>query len=322
MNPTDPSIPTVGSARAETDSNQPAVGPSKALTVAVFVTAPHGTHDIGPVLAALREQLLPGDRLTVLDGGGSKGSLTVSGFAAAVQVEHVHRPGTSAFHLRAEIGSMSDRDITVLLEEHALPSPRFMSEVRRVFGRNASLAAIKVLGCNQSSTGGWGWPNFLMAFAECVPPVSSMPPSMLATSVVLRTSILPKTNGAPGSWETEFVPNLNRQPERLSYSNDIWVNHVEHCGPWESLRGNFNNQRAVSAARVAAGHRRGKLAARAIKDLGFRRHREIARALANRPEYHHFQENRGKLFLIGWAAVLGALAGTYFGPGRARELMH
>ena len=305
-----------------TDASAPAVTPSKALTVAVIVTAPHGTHDIGPVLAALREQLLPGDGLTVLDGGASKGSLDVSGFADVVQVKHVHRPGVSAFHLRAEIGLMSDLDITVVLEEHAPPSPRFMCEVRRLFGENANLAAIKVLGCNLSSIGGWGWPNFLMAFAECVSPVSSMPPSMLATSAVLRTSVLTKTIGAPGSWETEFIPNLNRQPERLSYSNDIWVNHIEHCGPWESLRGHFNNQRAVSAARVATGHRRGKLAARAVKDLGFRRHREIARALANRPEYHHFQENRGKLFLIGWAAVLGALAGAYLGPGRARELMH
>ena len=197
-----------------------------------------------------------------------------------------------------------------------------MCEVRRLFGENENLAAIKVLGCNLSSTGGWGWPNFLMAFAECVSPVSSMPPSMLATSAVVRTSVLPKTIGAPGSWETEVIPNLNRQPERLSYSNDIWVNHIEHCTPWESLRGHFNNQRAVSAARVASGHRRGKLAARAIKDLGFRRRREIARALANRTEYHHYKENRGKLVIIGWAAVLGALAGAYMGPGRARELMH
>ena len=298
------------------------MNPSKALTVAVFITAPHGTHDIEPVIAALREQLLPGDRLTVLDGGASKGSLDVSGLASVVEVKHVHRPGVSAFHLRAEIGSMSERDITVVLEEHAPPSPRFMCEVRRLFGENANLAAIKVLGCNLSSTDGWGWPNFLMAFAECVSPVSTMPPSMLATSAVLRTSVLPKTIGAPGSWETEFIPRLNRQPERLSYSNDVWVNHIEHCGPWESLRGHFNNQRAISAARVASGHRRGKLAARAIKDLGFRRHGEIARALANRPEYNHFLENRGKLILIGWTAVLGALTGAYLGPGRARELMH
>jgi len=217
---------------------------------------------------------------------------------------------------------MSDRDITVLLEDHALPSPRFVHEVRRLFGENPNLAAIKVLGRNQSSTSGWGWPNFLMAFAECVPPVSSMPRSMLATSAVLRTAVLPKTIGTPGSWETEFIPNLNRQPERLSYSNDIWIDHVEHCSPWDSLRGNFYNQRAVSAARVAVGHPRGKLATRAIKDLGFRRRREIARLLANRPEYQHLHENRGKLFLIGWAAVLGALVGAYFGPGRARELMH
>jgi hypothetical protein len=274
------------------------------------------------LLAALREQLLPSDRVTVLDGGASKGWLDVSGFAAGVQVEHVHRPGASSFRLRAEIGSMSDRDITVVLEEHGPPSPRFVREARRLFGESPNLAAIKVLGRNQSSTRGWGWPNFLMGFAECVPPVGSMPPSMLATSAVLRTAVLPKTIGAPGSWETEIIPNLNRQPERLSYSNDIWIDHVEHCGPWESLRGNFNNQRAVSAARVAAGHRRGKLATRAIKDLGFRRRRQIARALASRPEYRHYQENRGKLFLIGWAAVLGALIGAYFGPGRAPELMH
>src|SRR5262245_16911471 len=260
MSPADSPISAAGPATAEPGAEQPAAGPRHALTVGVFVTAPHGTRDMAPLVAALREQLVAGDRFTVLDGGASKGSLDISGFAAGVQVEHVHRPGVSAFHFRAEIGALSDRDITVLLEEHVEPGPRFVPEARRLLGENPNLVAIKVLGRNQSSTLGWGWPNFLMTFAECVPPVHSMPPSMLATSAIVRTAVLPKTIGAPGNWETELIPNLNRQSERLSYCNDVWVDHVEHCGAWDSLIGNFINQRAVSAARVAAGHRRGKLA--------------------------------------------------------------
>jgi hypothetical protein len=292
------------------------------LAVAVFVVAPQGTRDIGRLFAALRPQLLGGDRLTVLDGSASRSPLDVSGFADHVHVDLAHRPGASAFHLRAEVGSLSDRDITVILEDHGPPGPLFIREARRLLGANPDLAAIKVLGRNQSSTSGWGWPNFLMTFAEAMPPLTTMPPEMLATSAVLRTAVLPKTGAKPGSFETDLIPNLNRQPERLSYSNDVWIDHVEHCGAWESLVANFLNQRAVAATRVAAGHRRGKLAVRAIKDLGFRRRRAIARALVNRPEYRHFQENRGKLFLIGWAAVLGALAGAYLGRGRSLELMH
>ncbi len=90
----------------------------------------------------------------------------------------------------------------------------------------------------------------------------------------------------------------------------------------QALVGNFHNQRALAAVRVANGHRRGKLAVRAFKDLGLRRHRQIALALAGREEYRHVAANRGKLIAIGWAAACGAIVGAYFGAGASMQSMH
>ncbi len=91
------------------------------------------------------------------------------------------------------------------------------------------------------------------------------------------------------------MPGFNREPGTLAYSNDVWIDHVDHCDMKLAVVGNFHNQRSMAALRVANGHRRGKLAVRAFKDLALRRPGQIARALAGRAEYRHFAANRWKV---------------------------
>ncbi|HEY8268781.1 MAG TPA: hypothetical protein VIG34_08995 [Xanthobacteraceae bacterium] len=291
-------------------------------TIGVFVTAPHGIGGMGPLMAALRDQLGPSDRLVVLDGTAAGGTLDAETLQKAGRIEHIRDAGESAFHLRCEIGAMADTDIVVLFEEHAIPGPRFIVTVRNLFAANPSLAAIKVLGRNDTSADPWSWANFFLAFAECVHPANAMPTSMLGTSAAARRSALPAGRFRLGDWETVILPYLNRDPSCLAFSNDVYVDHVDPCGPREALVGNFHNQRALAAVRVAQGHRRNKLAVRAFKDLGLRRHRQIARALAGREESCHVAANRGKLIAIGWAAALGAIVGAYFGVGASMRSMH
>jgi hypothetical protein len=224
--------------------------------------------------------------------------------------------------MRRGLSAMSDRDITVLLEDHAIPGPRFMAEVRRLFAAKPEIVAIKVLGRNDTSADPWSWANFLMAFADCLHPAGDAPAALLSTSAAVRTSALASIPQTLGAWETQVMPGFNRDPKRLAYSNDVWIDHIEFSSMKLATIGNFHNQRSIAALRVVHGHRRGKLAVRAFKDLALRGPHRIARALAGRDEYRHVAANHWSIVLICWAATLGAIVGAWFGPGTSMQKMH
>lgn len=292
------------------------------LSVNLFITAPRGTGAMGHCLAALRGQLGAVDRLVVLDGTDDGPPPDAAVLSEVGKFEHVHRAGESAIHMRRLLGEMADRDITVLLEDHAIPGPHFFSELRRQFAADPAVVAVKILGRNDSSNDSWGWTNFLMAFAECLHPAAAFPATLLSTSAAVRTAAIASAPRTLGAWETQTIPGFNRVPGRLAYSNDVWIDHWDPSSLRHAVAGNFHNQRAIAALRVAHGHRRGKLAVRAFKDLGLRRAGQIARSLAGRDEHRHVAANRGKLALVCWAAALGAITGAWFGAGASMRKLH
>jgi hypothetical protein len=294
---------------------------NETLGVDVFVTAPAGTASIGRLLTALRGQLGPADRLLILDGRHSAPSLDATALPGAGVLEHIHGAGESGFHLRNHVSVRAERDIAIVFEEHAIPGPRFMSEVRRLLA-DPAVVAVKLLGRNDTSTSSWSWANFFIAFADCLHPADGAPKAMLSTSAAVRTTALRSAPRTLGAWETQIMPSLNREPSALAYSNDVWIDHVDHCDIRLAVIGNFYNQRSMAALRVAQGHRRAKLAVRAFKDLAVRRPGQIAWALAGRDEFRYFVANRGKVVLICWASALGAIIGAWFGAGASMRKMH
>jgi hypothetical protein len=309
----------VSAARPEAMAN--GSQPDAALSADVFVTAPRGSADMEPLLAALRGQLGAADRLVILDGTVSGASLDGSALPGVGSVEHLRDAGESGFHLRCRVPENAQRDIVVVFEEHAVPSPRFMSEVRRLFA-DPAVIGVKLLGRNDTSTDPWSWANFFIAFADCLHPSDGAPKAMLSTSAAVRKATLDSAPRSLGAWDTQVMPGLNREPDALAYSNDVWIDHVDHCDMKVAVVGNFRNQRAMAAVRVANGHPRGKLAVRAFKDLALRRPGYIERALAGRAEYGHFAANRWKVVLVCWASALGAIAGAWFDAGAAMRKMH
>jgi hypothetical protein len=295
---------------------------SALLSVDVFVTAPHGTAEMGRLLSALRGQLGAADRLVVLDGTVSGASLDGSALPGVGLFEHRRGAGESAFHLRCHVLDMAQRDIVVVFEEHAVPGPRFMGEVRRLFADDPAVAAVKLLGRNDTSTGPWSWANFFNTFADCLHPSDGTPKAMLSTSAAVRRAALDSAPRSFGAWETQIMPGFNRAPGTLAYSNDVWIDHVDHCDMKLAVVGNFYNQRSMAALRVANGHRRGKLAVRAFKDLAVRRPRQIAHAVAGRAEDRELAANRWRVVLVCWASALGAIVGAWFGAGAAMRKMH
>jgi hypothetical protein len=292
-----------------------------AVSVTVFITAPRGCGRLGRILAALRGQLGLADRLVLFDGTADGPPPEAAALPEVGRFEHVRATGESAFEMRVRMPTMSDRDATVLFEDHTVPGPNFLAEVRRLFA-DPRVVAVKLLGRNDTSTDPWGWANFLVGFAECLHPAKAMPQTLLSTSAAVRTSALVGALGGLGAWETQVMPGFNRDPARLAWSNEVWVDHLEASSMRLALARNFHNQRAVAAMRVAGGHRRGKLTVRAIKDLGLRRPGAIARSLAGRAEHRHVVENRWRIRLICWAATAGAIAGAWLGAGASMRKMH
>lgn len=290
-------------------------------SVTVFVTAPRGCDELGRLFAALNGQLGPSDRLVVLDGSRDGTPPLVTARPSVGRFEHVRATGESAFEMRTRIPKSADRDVTLLFEDHAVPGPNFVAEVRRLFA-DPEILAVRLLGRNDTSTDPWGWANFLLAFAECLHPAEAPPRAMLSTSAAVRTAALAGAASDVGAWETRTIPGFTRTPHRLAWSNELWVDHLEASDMRLALSRNFYNQRAVAAARVAAGHRRGKLAVRAIKDLALRRPRAIERSVAGRDEHRHAITNFWRIRLICWASTAGAIAGAWFGAGAAMQRMH
>ncbi|HZO45879.1 MAG TPA: hypothetical protein VFB68_08295 [Xanthobacteraceae bacterium] len=291
-------------------------------SIDVFVTAPSGADDIERVLSALRGQLGPRDRLVILDGKKPAVLLDAAALPGAGNVEHIRGAGDSGFALRSRVSGMVERDIAVVLEDHAIPGPCFIGEVRRRFAADSSVVAFKVLGRNVTSTSPWGWANFFIAFADCLHPADAPPKGMLSTSAAVRRTALRSVPQTLGAWETQVMPGLNVEPAALAYSNDVWVDHVDPCDMKQALLHNFHNQRSIAAMRIAHGQRRVKHTARAFKDLALRRPGQIARALAGRDEYRHFAANRWKVVAICCASALGAIVGAWFGAGSAMRKMH
>jgi hypothetical protein len=297
-------------------------GAESMLAVTVFVTAPRGTGGMGRLLAALRSQLGPTDRLVVLDGTVSGPSFDPAVLPNVGKFEHIRGAGESAIHMRDSLSAMADRDITVLFEDHVVPGPCFILEVRRLFAANPAIVAVKILGRNDTSTDPWGWASFLVTFADCLHPAGGMPATLLATSAAVRTTTLLSAKRRLGTWETQLMPSLNRDHHGLGFSNDVWIDHVETSSMKWAVTEHFHNQRAIAALRVAHGHRRCKLTVRAFKDIALRRPRQVAHALEGRDEYRHFVANRWRLVLICWTATLGAIVGAWFGAGSSMRQMH
>jgi len=296
-------------------------GQGMTVGIAVFITAPRGCGELRRVLGALEGQLGAADSLVVFDGACEGAFALPNELGKVGRFEHVDATGESAFEMRVRLIAMLDREVTVLFEDHAIPGPRFIAEVRRLFA-DPAVVAIKLLGRNDTSDNPWGWSNFLLAFAECLHPASGPPAGMLSTSAAVRTAALRDAPTGLGAWELETMPAFNRRESGLAFSNEVWVDHQEASSPGRALARNFHNQRSIAAMRVARGHPRGKLMVRAIKDLALRRPGAIARSLAGREERRHVAANRWRIRLVCLAATAGAVIGVWFGAGAAMRKMH
>jgi hypothetical protein len=260
-------------------------------------------------LATVRSAMRDGDEIIVLTGRAPT-RMTVEPWYRIVTI-----PDVSEFTLRARIPVVCNKQWVVLLEEHALMTPRSLEAIRQLIRSRSATQLIVVLGKNLTSTSPWAWAVFLHTWTLVWAPIEQPPPFAPVTSAVVRRDQIGGDGPLEeGAWELQVVPRIFRGG-KVEYSNEIYVDHVKPMTFGSAVLISFHN------ARAGAGLQR---------KLGFslnvtlyegwhcfaRRPQELGQALA--PRRHELPAGIvARLRVVGFAHMIGIIAGVLFGGGRS-----
>ena len=162
-------------------------------------------------------------------------------------------PGSSVFMLRAEAARRSRGPIVAFTEDHCHVAPDWVRRV--VEAHRAHPARDMVAGpvTNGSSDSLVDWANFLMTFAEFLPPAPARPlkrPPPLSNASFQRRVML--GDEMPEGWlELVLAPKLFHE-HRLHYDDAITVGHVQPRSLRHAMTSHFDNGR--SSAGLARPH--------------------------------------------------------------------
>jgi len=98
--------------------------------------------------------------------------------------------GASIYRMRALLPKICQREWVVLLEDHTMVEQSAIDDIRRLIRERPDIDLIPFLGKNLTSTGRWGWANFLFTFGPVWAPLDHPPPFSIVTSAVIRRSCL------------------------------------------------------------------------------------------------------------------------------------
>ena len=156
-------------------------------------------------------------------------------------------PGSSVFALRAKAAWHSTGPILAFTEDHCEVAPDWVR--RLVDAHRVHPDRDMVSGCvtNGSSDGLVDWANFLMTFAEFLPPAPARPlkrPPPMSNSSFRRRVLL--GGEPPEGWlELVLAPTLFHQ-RRLHFDEAITVGHNQPLGLGRACASHFHNGRSSS----------------------------------------------------------------------------
>jgi len=201
-------------------------------------------------------------------------------------------------------------------EDHAYPSPGWAEAVLRAHAEHPTKAVI--VGCliNRTTRTTAARANFLAYAAPFSPPMPEAPPRPPpASAVTIKREALDGADLAPGCFETELLPQLFEEG-RMASDDAIRVDHYQDFNTFRAIRSAFAVARASYGYARARWDRRQQWATARwafvhVAPLSIREAR-AERARAESP--------RRDLIVVGLIAValgIGAVVGTFWGPGGA-----
>lgn len=292
------------------------MGERPAWPLSVVVT----TTDPWPKLETFFEAIEPqlrevGGQLVACDGSGRG---LPPGLADDGRYVAVVQSGASVFDLRARGAVAASGEIVAFTEDHCVPEPSWCAEVLAAHRRAPDAAVVGGAVVNGSTSTLTDWANFLMTFAEYLPPLGPAPGARvpLAANLSFKRSALPAEAPPPGWIELELLPRLCREG-RVALSDAPRVGHVQSHGVLGTPVVHFHNGRSTTGLRS---HRssNGELAREVVRHAWhpFQLWRETLAAVRARPGL----PLRAKLSLpavLGLALChsAGEVVGLLRGPG-------
>ncbi len=223
--------------------------------------------------------------------------------------------GASIYNMRALLPKICQREWAVLLEDHTMVEPSAIEDIRRLIRERSDIDLIPFLGKNLTSTGRWGWANFLFTFGLVWAPLDHPPPFSIVTSAVVRRSSLGA--GEPlkdGEWELAIIPGIHRNG-KFAFSNLIFVDHIKPLNFLAALAINFHNARSGAAIQLDLGHGRQRIIREGWRT--FLKHpRRLMRTLT--PRRRELPAGtQARLHALGFMYLVGNITATLLGGGRA-----
>jgi hypothetical protein len=298
-------------------------------TLAPAVSVIVGTIERWPVVRPCLDRLLPqvasaGGELLLADGtaDGSGAEPGPSGHRAGVTV--LHLPGASIFALRAKAARLARAPILAFTEDHCLVSPTWVADLLRAHAAHPEADMVAGPVTNGSSDGLADWANFLMTFAEFMPPpparaLRRTPP--MGNASFQRRVLL--GGELPEGWlEVVLAPTLVHG-RRLHYDEAIRVSHVQPRTLRVAMAAHFNNGRACAGLARPHMARRDwwtRLATVPVQPGVL--FTSVLRSIGRRPIPVRARASLPMMSLLCLAHSSGELAGLLFGEGRSAKKLN
>jgi hypothetical protein len=240
-----------------------------------------------------------------------------------VPLQTLAAPGSSVFLLRAKAAWQSTGPILAFTEDHCEVGSdwvRRLLDAHRVHPDRDMVSGCVTNGSSESLV---DWANFLMTFAEFLPPAPpralKRPPPMSNSSFRRRVML---GGEPPEGWlELVLAPTLFHE-RRLHFDERITVGHVQPIGLGRACASHFHNGR--SSAGLALPHIawldwcKRFVAVPALPWILFV---SVVRSLRGRAVPRRARQSLPLVWLLGAAHTCGELTGLCFGAGSsARRL--
>ena len=232
-------------------------------------------------------------------------------------------PGASVFTLRARASWNSTGSLLAFTEDHCVVDTTWID--RLLAAHRSHPAADMVAGpvTNGSSDGLADWANFLMTFAEVMPPIPARPlrrtPPMSNASFQRRVML---GGEPPEGWlELVLAPTIAHEG-RLLYEDAIRVSHVQPRSLGDAITSHFHNGRSsagLALPHMAARDWRVRLAT--VPALSFILFVSVLRSIRGRAIPLRARMSLPFVWLLAASHTAGELVGLLRGEGQsARKL--
>jgi hypothetical protein len=291
-----------------------------APALSIVVPTCHPWPEVEPTLAAIFAAEEEFADFEVILGDGDGNGAPPPGVPRDPRLEVITIPGGSVFDLRAAGFARARGEIVAMTEDHCVPAPGWAGQVVEAHVRHPDIIGIAGGVTNGSVDSAWDWANYLMTFAEHMPPMPDLQtvraPSVANGSVKRARAAIPP-EPAPGWFEMGLMAELMGTGQVVR-DDGSQVAHVQSQGGWRgTLAAHFHNGRSSAGLRV---ERPGLATARGdlgrLARLPAQLTRELRAALSRRPPLQGKAATGARLVpVLASAHAVGELAGLLTGPG-------